>query len=394
MLSLSNDKLGFYTVGPKKFHSKILALLESTTCGNFPEWNFNQDRFNSVTWTQEPVQDLLDLYKQRAQQLREKYDYIRLEFSGGADSTTVLYSFVNNGIHLDEIVFNYPQSGTHGIQTADPFNTKCENALSEFEYAAKPILNWVQSNFPKIKITMRDYVDDMVNNNLNENWLLRTRDYCQPTHAFKHSATSSKNYKILADQGKKICVLYGIDKPKICIKEKKWYLYFIDFQANHANTDVDIYTNIDIEYFYWTPDLPEILAKQAHLIKNWFQLSHNKFLQYLVRWPNHSQSHRTTYEHLVKSVIYPDYDPATFQVSKPTSHFYTEMDYWFFKNMTETQAYKNWQAGLNYVKNNIDPKFFNTENDQPTGFVGFLSPFYYIGDADYQDTGINNFLKF
>jgi hypothetical protein len=26
--------------------------------------------------------------------------------------------------------------------------------------------------------------------------------------------------------------------------------------------------------------------------------------------------------------------------------------------------------------------------------VGFLSPFYYLGDADYQSTGINDFFQF
>jgi hypothetical protein len=31
------------------------------------------------------------------------------------------------------------------------------------------------------------------------------------------------------------------------------------------------YTNIHTEFFYWTPDLPEIVIKQSHMIRRWFE---------------------------------------------------------------------------------------------------------------------------
>jgi hypothetical protein len=123
-------------------------------------------------------------------------------------------------------------------------------------------------------------------------------------------------------------------------------------------------------------------------------LPQNKMLQYLVRWPNHSIAHRTAYEQMVKPLIYPDYDPATFQVVKPTNSFYNEMDHWFYVNFKETEIYRVWQAGLALLVDKIDAKFFNNELGRPVGFVGFLSPFYCIGTADYQGTGINDFFKF
>lgn len=391
---LENPKLGFYQVGNDRYYTKVMALMEATKRNQFPEWNFNRQVFDNLNWLQEPATDLRELYRLRAKQLREQYDYIRLEFSGGGDSTTVLYSFIHNNIHIDEIVFRYPKTGDKGAAEADPFNTKCENTLSEWELAAKPILQWVATNLPQTKITFHDYSEDLVNNKLDDTWVFRTKDYAQPSHAFKHDTVSLKDHRLAADSGKKICILYGVDKPKMCIKDKKWYAYFIDFQANHANTVVYEYTNINIEYFYWTPDLPEILLKQAHMIKNWFSLPSNKFLQHLVRWPNHSVTQRTTYEHVIKPLIYPDYNPATFQVSKPSNNFYAEMDFWFFKNFTETTAYKNWQAGLQLITNNIDKKYFNLEQGREVGFVGFISPFYYLGEADYESTGINEFNKF
>ena len=81
-----NPKLGYYTVGNKKFYNKPEALVEATKTGHFPEWDFNNDVFGQQNWTQEPETPLKELYRIRAQQLRNTYDYIRIEASGGGDS--------------------------------------------------------------------------------------------------------------------------------------------------------------------------------------------------------------------------------------------------------------------------------------------------------------------
>ena len=286
MITLENNpKLGYYTVGTKKFFSKPMALIDATENNHFPEWNFNRELFANIDWSHEPQTDIRNLYRLRAQQLRQKYDYIRLEFSGGSDSTTVLYSFVNNGIHIDEVVFRYPKTGEKNVSD-DPFNHKPENTLSEARYAAYPILNWLSTAAPNTKITVHDYSEDMLNDNNDESWVLRTKDYFQPGHAFKHATLGLIDHQRDADAGKSICVLYGVDKRKICIKDKKWYAYFLDITDNHAVTDAGEYDNITTEYFFWSPDLPELLIKQCHILKNWFGLEQNKIFQYVCRWPN------------------------------------------------------------------------------------------------------------
>ena len=388
-----NPKLGFYTVGDRVFYSKPLALMESTQTGHFPEWNFNNEIFGAQPWTEEPETGLQELYRQRAQQLRDQYDYIRLELSGGADGNTALYAFVLNGIHIDEVVFRYPKTGEKNV-SADPFNTKPENTLSEWEYAAKPTLEWLAVHAPRTTITMHDYSVEMLEGRHDESWVFYTRDYFQPGHRFKHTVDAVKEHKILLEKGQRVCMLWGVDKPKVCIKDKKWYLYFMDIQANAANPDIKEYTNVTNEYFFWSPDLPELIRKQAHTIKNWFDLDSNKYLQHLVRWPNYSFAQRTTFEHIVKPLIYPDYDPTTFQTSKPTNSFYNEMDYWFYNNFQGTDVYNIWQAGLQLLTDQIDPKFFNREIGRPVGLVGFLSPFYYLGEAIFEDSGRNIHHKF
>ena len=394
MIQLENNpKLGFYTVGQTRYYIKPQALIAATKVNQFPEWHFNRDVFDKYDWSVEPEVSIKELYRIRAQQLRDKYDYIRLEVSGGGDSATAAFSFILNGIHLDEVVFRYPKTGEKNV-TDDPFNTKPENTLSEWKYAAQPLLQWISTHAPRTKITMHDYSENMLNSTHDESWVFRTKDYFQPGHAFKHTVDAVDSHKQTLDQGKSVCMLWGVDKPKVCIKDKKWYLYFMDVQANNANPEVGQWDNITNEYFYWTPDLPELLCKQAHTIRKWFDLPSNTYLQHLARWPNHSFAQRTTFEHIIKPLLYPDYDPATFQTSKPTNSFYNEMDHWFYTNFQGTHTWNVWQAGLKHLVDSIDPKYFNNELGRPVGFVGFISPFYYLGDATYQDTGINNHLRF
>ena len=394
MIKLENNaKLGFYTVGQTRHSIKPQALIDATKTNQFPEWHFNRDVFDDYAWDQEPEIGLRELYRMRAQQLRDRYDYIRLEVSGGGDSATAAYSFILNGIHLDEVIFRYPKTGEKNV-TDDPFNTKPENTLSEWRYAAQPLLKWIAVHAPRTKITIHDYSEDMLASGHDENWIFRTKDYFQPGHAFKHTVDAVDSHKVTLDQGKSVCMLWGVDKPKVCIKDKKWYLYFMDVQANNANPEIGQWDNITNEYFYWTPDLPELLCKQAHIIRKWFDLPSNTYLQHLARWPNYSFAQRTTFEHIIKPLLYPDYDPATFQTSKPTNSFYNEMDHWFYQNFQETRAYSVWKAGLEYLVKNIDPKYFNNEMGRPVGFVSFISPFYYLGDAVFADSGINTHFKF
>lgn len=374
-----NPKLGCYRVSNDTYYSKVQALIAGTQTNQFPQWDFNNDIYGQQDWLHEPEVGLQELYRIRAQQLRDRYDYIRLECSGGGDSTQALFGFLLNNIHLDEIVFRYPKTGSENYQLSSR-NFSCENTLSEYEFAVKPLLNWIGTNYPKTKITIHDYSADMlVDKDRDESWVFSAKEFLQPGHVTKFPNYQTIDQKYTADSGKQICVLYGIDKPKMCIKDGEWYLYFMDFQANYANPDIGDYTNITNEYFYWSPDLPEISIKQAHTIMNWFNQADNSHLQYLVRWPNHSVSQRTTYESLIKPLIYPDFDPLTFQVSKPSSNFYSEMDNWFYNNFEDHKLYQSWRAGVAFVENNIDRKYFNIELNRAVGFIGFLSPFYKLG---------------
>ena len=80
-----------------RYRSKFRAL--DAANGNYKGITFRiheSEDFDNYTWSIEPTPSLKELQKQRALQLRDSYPYLKLWFSGGADSTTVLNTFLDN----------------------------------------------------------------------------------------------------------------------------------------------------------------------------------------------------------------------------------------------------------------------------------------------------------
>ena len=384
-----NKKLGYYLVNNEIYYNKFHALITGSKINQTPKWFFNEDTFIRYPWSIEPEESLEELYRQRAQQLREQYDYIRVEASGGSDSTTVIFSFLLNGIHLDEVVFRYPKGGDKGV-TGNPRDLRSENTLSEWEFAAKPLLDWIATNYPSVKTTVYDYTDTLLEeaNTKDESWIFQTRHYLQPGHVNKYRAVATTEHKRIAEKNLRMCVLWGVDKPKITIKDGKFFLFFHDGQASHTDQVIGEYTNVTNEFFYWSPDACKLLAKQAHLIKQWFERPEHHNMQNLLHWPNTNFSGRTVYEQVVKSIIYPKYDLQTFQTFKPTNNIWNEMDYWFHHNFKDTRPYQIWQAGINYVIDNLDPMYVGIIHERPTNIIIFESPLYCFGESSIPDLNL------
>ncbi len=377
-----NKKLGYYLVDNEIYYNKYQALLSASQKKQSVKWFFNEDVFIRFPWHIEPEESLDELYRQRAQQLRDQYDYIRVEASGGSDSTTVIFSFLLNDIPLDEVIFRYPKGGDKDV-VGNAWDLRSENTLSEWEFAARPLLDWISTNYPAVKITVYDYTDNLVHSaeNKDESWVFGTRHYLQPGHINKYQAIATDEHKRLVEKNLRICLLWGVDKPKITVKDGKFFLYFHDGQASHTDQVIGEYANVTNEFFYWSPDACALLAKQAHTIKKWFEQPAHHNMQNVLHWPNASFSGRTIYEQIVKSLIYSKYDLQTFQTNKPTNNIYNEMDYWFHHNFKNSKPYQVWESGINYLTSTLDAAFIEEIQGRPTNIIMFDTPLYYVGDS-------------
>jgi hypothetical protein len=374
----AKDKLGFYTVGQQRVDSKIDACILGTKLNQHPEWQFSNHVWQSQNWLNEPELDILELYKIRARQIREMYDYVIINYSGGSDSETIVDAFLNAGCYIDEIVTIWNRKHTKHVVT-DPNFTTPKNIEAEFELTTRPGLERIKNASPTTKITYVDVSDatvDCYQKLDGEEWLLNTVEHLHPQFVTRWSFTRERHQLLTLDRGLKTAVLFGVDKPRICIKNGKYYTYFIDTIANSFRGGVNLnildYNNAEYVFFYWTPDMPEIVIKQSQMIRRWFEL--NPALKSIINWPIMDHRNRQAYEIITRSIVYPQWNLNTFQCAKTSSTVYTEWDDWFFKEFKGTKIYDNWFKGVEYVEHNIDKKYLKYDfNGRFDGFVGIIN---------------------
>jgi hypothetical protein len=347
-----NEDLGYYISNGIKFSSKVDACLYGKTVNKPVEWIFHNDLFSKFPWNIEPTETLDQLYDKRSRELREKYDYIILSFSGGSDTNNILESFIRQGLHIDEIVTNHITDATKSTTVLDPTITSAWNFAAEHNLQAVPRLKYISEKCPRTKITVLD-VSQVVLNSMNVfddvDWVLHRNDHLSIGQLFRYNYFHFKEMKNQFDKNLKIGLIVGVDKPKCVIrKDNKFCIYFPDGNVNITtiNDFNDDYTNITTELFYWSKDTLPMLAKQAHTVKRFLEINPD-FQQYFKTAS--FASVRTHQEKLLRKLMYTTWNESWFQVNKSTSWFNTEFDTWFKTNPNMTKELTNWQRGINYL---------------------------------------------
>lgn len=382
--NVRNKKMGYYVVndptGAVAYASKSEALMHATRVNTWVDWNFNEESFGKVNWLHEPTESLAELYKQRALQIRQTYDYVILNYSGGSDSKNILDAFLNNNIHIDEILIRWPRKATEKIYVPNAYDFVPENVYSEWDLVMLPDMQWLAAHHPEIKLTVWDYSEEIVKLYNDVDWITRVNgEHLNPAQLGRY-AMNMDNHRRVLDRGRRVAHIHGLDKPRVAHENGKFYCFFLDNVVNQSGLAYD--DSVDVmnvqEFFYWTPDFPKIVVKQAYIVAKFFK-EHPAFL-HLVNRGFVSYSSRTAYEMIIKSLIYPTWDPKRFQAPKPSSVFYCEYDEWFYNAYKDTSTFETWQRGLDYVFDNVDNKYFNlNRHGRPNGFVGCVSTHYELG---------------
>ena len=369
----TTDKFGYYQVGNQRFYSKYDAIKLHEKTGIHPEWRFNDEVFGCYDWRQEPTESLQELYRQRAEQLREKYDYIVLLFSGGADSHNVLNSFVNNNIHLDEIVsFNHYEGNKNRFTHTD----------AEVTQVAVPYVQKILDQHPNIKFRLMDLshpIYDFYKSDSNKEYYMQ---YMMTMNA-RPEQLKFKVYEVdpeylnLIHSGKKVCFLIGKDKPRIQnVDNNKWTLKFLDTLMDVPYSG----KNIPVEFFYWTPDLPKLIIKQAHVIKRYLELA-DPNTRFITREKN-GMSYKTYQGQKLwltndgtHSLIYPDWDISTFSAGKARSMIFGEKTTWMQNDQLDPISV-NWRKMIDSWWKSVPEYWRNEPNNIHKGVKGCWSRAY------------------
>lgn len=262
------SQFGHYLVGndPTPLYHPKLALEANRNNQGQVRFIFHDTVFEAANPKIEPTETLLDLYIQRVQQLREKYDYIVLLYSGGADSHNVLKCFEHADAKLDEIV-SFVDSG---------YKSKDSKISSEIYRVALPEVIEYQKKYPECEYRLLEIRD--IQQKLFADTAFKFDSYQDMSYhiipfAVMHyyGLNYISKYRDLHNSGKRVCVLHGIDKLKLRSRppENKWHFYFDDFSSmfgqKHYFREYPIYD----EFFYWTPEAPLITIKQAHIVSRY-----------------------------------------------------------------------------------------------------------------------------
>lgn len=368
----------YYQVGPAMFSSKLEALIQATNTNTHPTWHFADHVWSAMDWTQDHNLDLQDLYYQRARQLREKYDYIVISYSGGSDSRTVLDSFLKQGLHVDEILHAWPRQATENIYKV---SNDRDNFLSEYDLVLKPDLEYISKNYPEIKITFYDFSNEMLSTSAeisDRDWFL-VNDYMTPNVFRKYTPLTDVETK-MSEAGKKTACVWGVEKPQITYRDGKLFFYFLDKSANTRS--VDSSTQRTSEFFFWSPDLPQLVQQQARAVYHYFKAFPQDL--YLVDWNTRkkNKNNKRILTDILRRVIYPGWHPDRFQADKPTNMVWQETDRWFFAHHQNTRYFESWKSGIEHLQKSVDQKYQEhcSTTGRFEGWVGFINKFYDLGE--------------
>jgi hypothetical protein len=257
---IENFPQGYWEVADKKFINKFEALKTATGLGKPVHFRYFDDVWENFDRSLIGKFTLRELYKQRAQQLRDSYDYLILYFSGGADSYNVLRSFIDNGIHLDEICVKWAKDLIdRDIYKPNTTEESALNYLSEWDYAIAPVLHEVSQKFPNIKIEIVDWFTDK--NAIGKENVFEIVNHWHDCEVPSLAVWSPREFEMV-EKGKKVAGIYGVDKPQTMFEDNSAYLFFLDSAVTMGTPcPANIYGT---EYFYWSPNFPILTFEMAN----------------------------------------------------------------------------------------------------------------------------------
>jgi hypothetical protein len=379
---------GFWQTENRCFFNKTECLrYASKLKTDKVSFHFYDEVYGSYDWKKEPTESLEELYKERAIQLREKYKHLVLMISGGADSTTMLQSFLKNNIKVDELVCVFPLAAIEKKKHEfDPTDRSAKNYMFEYTHAAYPILKSVSKSHPEIKITVLDYINDsidMVGN--NDFYKLSQSGSLMAVHlAYQYTAQ-----KYVMSLNKDSTLVYAIDKPRIKYhrETKKFVSTFPDFSTVYGHFDYEVFggSQPKIEYFYYTPDLAKIVIKQSIMIKNYLEsisiidnIDSPLYQGLVTRRKGNILYDINVHHDLIKKTIYKDWNTEIFQAKKSTSIFHTEMQTWFFDQDLVSQRLQDFFEGqMDELLTGVNRNWIiYTPENKPGALTYFSTKFY------------------
>jgi hypothetical protein len=391
-------QFGYFDVNGSKTFSKYEAWQlsqQQNASVDDVKFIFNDDKMSQLDWSIEPSASLDELYAQRARQLREKYDYLVLFYSGGIDSHVILNAFYRNNIKIDEII-------TIGNRAYLDDKAKINQEVFNKAIPYLDLINLKRFGTKQTYIDIGQLIIDQFNNPFHfENFMYYHNGPLSPWYMAYRSPMfklQNQSHVDISNSGRKIGYMFGYDKPNMFAIDGNWCFKYTDSVSDfgvrpYAFKEMlgGALVNYHDEPFFVTPELPEMTIKQCHVITKMmnsmtsFQdvrlcpvediANTGPFIEHPIgssrisgRWIKKKELER---------VIYPSEDPDSFGNDKVGgSVMFTARDKWFFQSKFESRnnLIKKYKVLLRE-----QPGYFKyADDDFPINSISFYSKPYII----------------
>jgi hypothetical protein len=372
----SGDQFGYYTVGDTfKTYSKLLAIEEMKRTGIHLEWHFNKEQYSKFDWTQEPTESLDELYQQRAQEIRDNYDYVVIFYSGGADSWCMLDTFIKNNIKVDEIAHCHSYAGDQNRHSV--FN-------EEIFYTAIPHTQKIIEQHPDIKqrsIDMSDIINELyLRPDVRYDFIYNIKGIASANSlARSYLRDYIDDYKKIIDSGKRMCFLWGTEKPRLKMINGKWQHWFIDVfsETNLRLQSLDKQGYFD-EWFFWAPTTAPMIAKQSHILLKVLKTEPEDSPWFTDINYAHSPQRNGKFlrNDIYHTLIYPGWDPNTLVAPKPKNLVLSERDNWFWNQGADvSESVRNGLGGIKELLSRVGNNWLNNTIDLTKGIKGCINTY-------------------
>jgi hypothetical protein len=300
---------------------------------------FYEDVFDKVDWTKPPSETLDELYKRRAEYIRDTNEYVMLCYSGGVDSTKVLETFYYNNIHIDEILLV-------GAFSQDSYLGSDENHNGDIYHNVFPTLN--KLSLRNTKITVVDYTkwfDDPNNFTLIRRY---GNEWAKHTGAFR-SIHNLFWYDLcrLLPRAKQTAYVMGSDKNFVSnvINQEKTEnpfisfndIQFTDYSCNYKDTN---FTRVNFHNDTHKTSI-DLVLKQVHTMLDIWRTYESK---------EEESDFFAHQESIYKKVIYNLKNPLVFESRKSVYSSLSARDK-FILNWKGQPMYEVFQQGLETIRN-------------------------------------------
>ena len=198
----------WWDVGDQRFYNKWAAELYSQETGLYSRYSTDHDAIKFYL-QDASIDDNYDYNTAFVKQLRDEYKTIRLYYTGGFDSHTMLLTFLNAGLSLDDIC----------VVTTSDQPLISETCDLEYTKAAFPFLESRGLKYTNFLIdveTHRDLYKD-------PDWIFKTGGGYPIVRSHSNALDKYQNFHEEVS-----CNLLGKEKPLLLKKNGSWYCTFFD----------------------------------------------------------------------------------------------------------------------------------------------------------------------